>query len=161
MQNLLLASLEIMTKQLAPFRTAAVTVTGSVHEDDVPRVGSHTEERQSFGAALEKMLLSATPCGERRNPYRLLAGSDQPPPLHYCIEQRRLANIGSPCPCQELACLNERRIAFGFFLARRTCYNNLFKRCASSENHTEESSLPQEASSSAEWMIHNPLRQRI
>jgi hypothetical protein len=99
-----------MSKQLAPFRTAAVTVAGRVHEHDVPRVRSHTEERQSFGAALEKNAVIGDG-GERRNPYRLLARSDQSPPLHYCIEQRRLANIGSPCPCQELACLNERRIA--------------------------------------------------
>jgi hypothetical protein len=107
-----------MIKQSAPFGTAAVTVAGSVHEDDVPRVGSHTEECQSFRAALEKNAVISDRVsphddgGERRNPYRLLAGSDQSPPLHYCIEQRRLANIGSPCPCQELACLNERRIGF-------------------------------------------------
>ena len=51
---LLLASLEIMIEKLAPFGTAAVTVTGSIHEDNIPRIGSHTEECQSFGAALEK-----------------------------------------------------------------------------------------------------------
>ena len=50
-----------MSKQPAPFRTAAVTVAGSVHEDDLPTVRSHTEERQSLGAALGKnLLLSAT-----------------------------------------------------------------------------------------------------
>jgi hypothetical protein len=45
-----------MIKKLAPFGTAAVAVTGSVHEDYVPKFGSHTEECQSFGAALEILL---------------------------------------------------------------------------------------------------------
>jgi hypothetical protein len=42
---------------------------------------------------------------ERMEPYRLFTGSHQFPPLHYCIQQRRLANIGSPC--RGLACLSD------------------------------------------------------
>jgi hypothetical protein len=45
-------SLEILIKKLAPFGTPALTVTGGVHEDDLAWMRSHTEERQSFGAAL-------------------------------------------------------------------------------------------------------------
>jgi hypothetical protein len=45
-----------MIKKLAPFRTAAVTVTGGVHEDKAARIGSHTEECQSFGAALREKI---------------------------------------------------------------------------------------------------------
>ncbi len=46
-----------MIEKLAPFGTAALAVTGSVHEDYVPKFSrSYTEECQSFGAALEKLL---------------------------------------------------------------------------------------------------------
>lgn len=48
-----------MIEKLAPFGTAAVTVAGSVYEDKLPWDGSYTEERQSFGAALE-MIVSDT-----------------------------------------------------------------------------------------------------
>jgi hypothetical protein len=42
-----------MIEELTPFGTPAVTVTGSVYEDELPLVGSDTEECQSFGATLE------------------------------------------------------------------------------------------------------------
>jgi hypothetical protein len=45
-----------MIEKLAPFGTAAGAVTGSVHEDYVPKFRSYTEECQSFGAALEILL---------------------------------------------------------------------------------------------------------
>ncbi len=48
-----------MIEQLAPFGTAALPVTGSVYEDQLPWLVSHTEERQSLGAALE-MIVSDT-----------------------------------------------------------------------------------------------------
>ena len=51
--NLLLPSVEILFKKLAPFGTAAVTVAGSVYKQKLPWVGSYTEERQSFRATLE------------------------------------------------------------------------------------------------------------
>jgi hypothetical protein len=60
-----LANLEIMIEKLAPFGTAAVTVTGSVYEDNVSRIGSHTEERQSFGAALDKNVV----INDRQSPH--------------------------------------------------------------------------------------------
>jgi len=44
-----------MIEQLAPFGSAAVTVTGSVHENNVPRCRSYTEECQTFGAALQML----------------------------------------------------------------------------------------------------------
>ena len=102
-----------MIEQLTPFGSAAVTVTGSVHENKVPRCRSHTEERQSFGAALQKCCYNAATVGERAEPYRLLTGSNQPPPSHYSIEQRGLANIGSSC--RGLACLSGRRIGLLVF----------------------------------------------
>jgi hypothetical protein len=45
-----------MIEKLAPFGTATVTVAGSVYEDELPWLGSYTEERQSFGLALEMMV---------------------------------------------------------------------------------------------------------
>jgi len=45
-----------MIEQLAPFGSTAVTVTGSVDENKLPRCRSYTEECQSFGAALQMML---------------------------------------------------------------------------------------------------------
>jgi hypothetical protein len=49
-----LPSVEIMIEELAPFGTPAGAVAGSVYEDELPLVGSYTEECQSFGATLEK-----------------------------------------------------------------------------------------------------------
>jgi hypothetical protein len=43
-----------MIEELAPFGTPAGAVAGSVYEDELPLVGSYTEECQSFGATLEK-----------------------------------------------------------------------------------------------------------
>jgi hypothetical protein len=42
-----------MIEEMSPFGTPAVTVAGSVYEDELPFVGSNTEERQSFGPTLE------------------------------------------------------------------------------------------------------------
>ena len=57
--HLLLPSVQIMIEKLTPLGTAAVTVAGSVYEDELPWHGSYTEECQSFGAALE-MIVSDT-----------------------------------------------------------------------------------------------------
>ena len=43
-----------MIEELTPFGAPAVTVAGSVYEDELPWLGSYTEECQSFGATLEK-----------------------------------------------------------------------------------------------------------
>lgn len=42
-----------MIEQFSPFRTPAVTVAGSVYEDELPWVGSYTEECQCFRATLQ------------------------------------------------------------------------------------------------------------
>lgn len=45
-----------MIEQLTPFGTPAVTVAGSVYEDELPLVWSYTEEGQSFGATLQTIV---------------------------------------------------------------------------------------------------------
>lgn len=95
-------------------------------------------------------------------PYRLSTRSNQSLPLHYCIEQRRLANIGAPC--RGLACLSDGVLegsgVSGFCTANQpvtTTFQIMFVRA----NDIEQSSLPQEAALSAEWTTQNPLRRRI
>ena len=48
--------MQIVIEQLAPLGTAAVSVAGSVYEDELPWPGSDTEECQSFGATLEMIV---------------------------------------------------------------------------------------------------------
>lgn len=43
-----------MIEELAPFGTAAVTVTGRIDKDNLARTRSHTEECQRLGATLQK-----------------------------------------------------------------------------------------------------------
>ncbi len=65
-------------------------------------------------------------------PYRLTTRGNQSPPLHYCIQQRRLANIRSPC--RGLASLSDGVLGqSGVDFARRTCYNNLANNVTSSK----------------------------
>jgi hypothetical protein len=66
-----------MIEQFTPFGTAAITVTGSVHQDEVSQVRSYTEECQRLGATLS-ILVSVTqsPPVEESGTYGLLTGSD-------------------------------------------------------------------------------------
>jgi hypothetical protein len=47
-----------MIEELTPFGTPAGTVAGSVNEDELPLIGSYTEECQSFRPTLERMIVS-------------------------------------------------------------------------------------------------------
>lgn len=68
-----------MIEELTPFGTPAVTVAGSVYEDELPRVGSNTEERQSFGPTLELLILSDTESPSNESTEPIPAYCSKPP----------------------------------------------------------------------------------
>ena len=54
--DLLMPSFKIVIEEFPPFGTAAITVTGSIDQDDRPRLWSYMEECQGLGATLRTLI---------------------------------------------------------------------------------------------------------